>query len=41
MAGRTTRGIRMIGVQNGDEVATLARIAAADLRRVGAAQEEA
>jgi DNA gyrase subunit A len=39
-AGRGTRGVKMIGVQNGDEVASLARIAAADLRRVGADPEE-
>ncbi len=35
-AGRPARGIRLIELQNGDSVASLARIAAADLRTVGA-----
>lgn len=38
-AGRATRGVRLMNVASGDSVATLARIAAADLKRVGAAQE--
>ena len=38
-AGRATRGIRIIDLQGGDKVASLARIAAADLRRVGAEAE--
>lgn len=37
-AGRATRGVRIIDLQEEDSVASLARIAAADLRRVGAAQ---
>jgi len=39
-AGRPARGIRLIELQNGDSVASLARIAAADLRTVGASNEE-
>jgi DNA gyrase subunit A len=39
-AGRATRGVRLIGLHEGDSVASLARIAEADLRRVGASQEE-
>ena len=38
-AGRATRGVRLIVLQDGDSVASLARIADADLRRVGAAVE--
>jgi DNA gyrase subunit A len=37
-AGRATRGVGLISLQADDSVASLARIAAADLRRVGAAQ---
>jgi DNA gyrase subunit A len=39
-AGRPARGVRLIELQNGDSVASLARIAAADLRTVGASAEE-
>jgi DNA gyrase subunit A len=39
--GRATRGVRLIDLQDGDTVASLARIADADLRRVGAASDEA
>lgn len=39
-AGRATRGVRLIGLKDGDSVASLARIAEADLRRVGAAADE-
>jgi DNA gyrase subunit A len=39
-AGRPARGIRLIELQNGDSVASLARIAAADLRTVGASNED-
>jgi len=39
-AGRPARGIRLIELQNGDSVASLARIAAADLRSAGASNEE-
>ncbi len=35
-AGRATRGVRIMRVQQGDGVAAVARIAAADLKRVGA-----
>jgi DNA gyrase subunit A len=38
--GRGTRGVRLIGLQEGDSVASLARIAEADLRQVGVNQEE-
>jgi DNA gyrase subunit A len=38
-SGRATRGNRIMGIQEDDKVASLARIAAADLRRVGATQE--
>lgn len=38
-AGRATRGVRLMNVASGDSVATLARIAEADLKRVGASQE--
>jgi len=38
-AGRATRGIHMMDVKEGDKVASLARIAVADLKRVGAATE--
>jgi DNA gyrase subunit A len=37
--GRSTRGVRIMNIQAGDSVATIARIAAADLRRVGAVEE--
>jgi DNA gyrase subunit A len=39
-AGRATRGVRLIGLKEGDSVASLARIAEADLRSVGAADDE-
>jgi DNA gyrase subunit A len=39
-AGRATRGVRIIVLQGKDSVASLARIADADLRRVGAATDE-
>jgi len=39
-AGRATRGVRLIGLKAGDSVASLARIAEADLRAVGAANDE-
>jgi DNA gyrase subunit A len=38
--GRATRGVRIMDLQPGDSVAALARISAADLRRVGAAETE-
>jgi DNA gyrase subunit A len=34
--GRATRGVLLINLQAGDNVASLARVAAADLRRIGA-----
>jgi len=37
-SGRTARGALVMSLQEGDSVASLARIAAADLRRVGAAE---
>ena len=40
LAGRATRGVRLIGLQEGDSVASLARISEADLRMVGASQDE-
>jgi DNA gyrase subunit A len=39
-AGRATRGVRLIGLKEGDRVVSLARIAEADLRLVGASGEE-
>jgi DNA gyrase subunit A len=39
-AGRATFGGRLIGLHEGDSVASIARIAEADLRLVGASQEE-
>jgi len=39
-SGRATRGVTLMNLQTGDSVASLARIAHADLRRVGAAEEE-
>jgi DNA gyrase subunit A len=39
-AGRATRGVRLIGLKEGDSVASLARIAESDLQLVGASQEE-
>jgi DNA gyrase subunit A len=36
-SGRATRGVRLMNMQPGDTVASLARISAADLRKVGAA----
>jgi DNA gyrase subunit A len=38
-SGRATRGVVLINLQEGDTVASLARISAADLQRVGVAQE--
>jgi DNA gyrase subunit A len=38
--GRATRGVRIMDIQEGDSVATLARISAADLRRVGATDND-
>ena len=35
LAGRATRGVRLIELQSGDQVASLARISAADLKKVG------
>jgi DNA gyrase subunit A len=37
--GRATRGVRLMNMQEGDSVATVARIAAADLRSVGAVED--
>jgi DNA gyrase subunit A len=39
-AGRATRGVRLIGLKEGDSVASMARIAEADLRIVGATAED-
>jgi DNA gyrase subunit A len=39
-AGRATRGVRLIGLKEGDSVASLARIAESDLQLVGASLEE-
>jgi DNA gyrase subunit A len=38
-ASRATRGVHLMDMQPGDTVASLARISAADLRRVGAAED--
>jgi DNA gyrase subunit A len=38
-SSRATRGVKLMNLQNGDNVASIARIAYADLRSVGAAQE--
>jgi DNA gyrase subunit A len=38
-ASRATRGVHLIDLKEGDSVASLARIAASDLRSVGAAPE--
>jgi DNA gyrase subunit A len=38
--GRATRGVRVMDLKEGDSVAALARISAADLRRVGATEED-
>ena len=38
--GRATRGVSIMKMQEGDSVASLARVAYADLRKVGAASEE-
>lgn len=38
-AGRATRGVHMMDIKEGDKVASLARIAVADLKRVGATTE--
>ena len=40
-SGRSTRGVRLMNLDEGDSVASLARMAEADLRRVGATQEKA
>ena len=37
--GRATRGVRVMHMQDGDSVATMARFSAADMRRVGADDE--
>ena len=38
--GRATRGVRVMHMQEGDSVATMARFSAADMRRVGADDED-
>jgi DNA gyrase subunit A len=38
-SGRATRGVLLMNLQEGDAVASLARISAADLRQVGVAQD--
>ena len=38
--GRATRGVRVMNMEEGDSVAALARISAADLRRAGADEDE-
>jgi DNA gyrase subunit A len=38
-SGRATRGVKLMNLGNGDSVASIARIAHADLRSVGATQE--
>ena len=38
--GRATRGVRVMDMQEGDSVAALARISAADLRSVGATDDD-
>jgi len=38
--GRATRGVRIMHLQEGDAVATMARFSAADLRSVGASEED-
>jgi DNA gyrase subunit A len=38
-SGRATRGVKLMNLGNGDSVASIARIAYADLRSVGATQE--
>ncbi|HBX70272.1 MAG TPA: DNA gyrase subunit A [Chloroflexi bacterium] len=38
--GRATRGVRVMDMQEGDAVATMARFSAADLRSVGASEDE-
>ena len=38
--GRATRGVRVMHLQEGDAVATMARFSAADLRQVGVTEEE-
>ncbi len=40
LAGRATRGVRLMQLAEGDHVATLARISAADLKRAGITSEE-
>jgi DNA gyrase subunit A len=37
--GRATRGVRVMHMQEGDTVATMARFSAADMRRIGADKE--
>jgi len=38
--GRATRGVRVMDIKDGDAVATMARFSAADLRSVGASEDE-
>jgi DNA gyrase subunit A len=38
--GRATRGVRVMDMKDGDAVATMARFSAADLRSVGADEDE-
>ena len=38
--GRATRGVRVMHLKDGDAVATMARFSAADMRRIGAENEE-
>jgi len=35
-AGRATRGVHLMDIKEGDRVASIARIAAAELKKVGA-----
>ena len=39
-AGRATRGVRLMNLGEGDSVASIARFAAADLKRAGVPEEE-
>jgi DNA gyrase subunit A len=39
-SSRATRGVVLMNLQEGDTVASVARTSAADLRRVGAAEDE-
>jgi len=38
-AGRATRGVRLMQLAEGDSVATLARISAAEMKRAGVSTE--